>query len=105
MISGIIHLRSQCHRRRREVLYLLQLEMQALGDHRQLRHIRLGTSRMAGNEIGDELLVQPVLPVYLIEYLLELSKLRERRFTHLFQHLVLRMLRGHFQTAGYVAGD
>ena len=67
MVPCVPRLRADGHGRGCEVLHLLQLEMQVLGDDGKLRHIRYLASRMTGYEVGYQLLVQSVLPVDALE--------------------------------------
>ena len=56
--TSVEHCGRQGHRRRREVLYLFRPIMHALGLLGQQNHIAVSTSRVRGDEIRDELLVQ-----------------------------------------------
>lgn len=67
---------------RGEVLHLLQMEVELLGDNRQLCHIFFGASRMAAYEVRYDLLSQVQFLVQAVEYPLEAVELFERRFTH-----------------------
>ena len=57
MIPRIVDLRGERHGGRREVLHLFQLEMQLLGDSGQFGHVDLSAAGMAGDEVGNQLLV------------------------------------------------
>ena len=57
MIAGVVNLRGKGHGRGGEVLHLLEMKMQILGLDSQLRHIFFPASGVAGDEVGDELLV------------------------------------------------
>ena len=82
MIAGIPSLSGYGHRCRREVLYLFQVEVQTLGDDCQFGHVLLRASRMAADEVGDDLLAQTFVAVDAVEYALELLELFERRLAH-----------------------
>ena len=81
------------------------MEVQFLGNLRQLRHICLGTSRMTGDEVGDELLVEVLLLIDAIEKTLEVVELLERRLAHQLEHLVAGMFRCHLQPSADMTGD
>lgn len=70
------------HGRWREVLNLLKLESEFAGDAGQLSHILLMTAGMAGDEVGDDLLVQALLTADTVEDALEIIELLERGFAH-----------------------
>lgn len=74
-IRVITRVKSCCtdsHRRRREVLHLFEVEVQVLCDDGQLSHILLVTSRVAADEVGNELLVEVSLFVDFIKQPLEI---------------------------------
>ena len=75
--ARVEYLSAQSHGRGREILYLLQFEIQSFSDDGKFGHILLGASRMAANKIGDKLLAQAAILVYLVKSFLELLKLRE----------------------------
>ena len=83
------------HRRGRKVLHLLQLEVELLGLDGQLSHISLRTTRMAGDEVGDNLLVQVLLAIDAVEDALEVVELLERGLAHQVKHAFAGMLRCH----------
>ena len=70
------------HGSRREVLHLLQMEVQRVCHYGQFGHVFFRAARVATDEIGDDLLVQPGLAVDAFEYVFERFKLVERRFAH-----------------------
>ena len=88
-----------------EVLHLLQVEVEPLGDDSQFGHVLLVAVGMAGDEVGDELLVQAFFAVDAVEHLLECFKLLERRFAHDGQHVVRRVLGSHLEPSADVAGN
>ena len=65
-----------------KVLNLFELEVKMLGDDSQLGHIGLRASWVAGNEIGDDLLVEMLLAIDTVKDALELVELLERGLTH-----------------------
>ena len=93
------------HGRRREVLYLFELEVHVFREDGQLGHVFLVTSGMRRNEVGDDLLAQVFLAVDAVEDALELSELTERRFAHEHEHAVAGVLGGHFESSADVARD
>ncbi len=58
-----------------EVLHLFELEVKALGQYCQFCHVRLRTSRVAGDEVGDELLTQALLTTDAVEKALKVVEL------------------------------
>ena len=58
----------------RKVLHLFQLEVHPFRQHGQLRHVFFRATRMAADEVRDDLLAQPGFPVNSIEYVLKLPK-------------------------------
>ena len=82
VVASIPRLSRYRHRCGREVLYLLQLEVQLLGLDCQLCHICFRTTRMAGDEVGDYLLVEMLLAIDAVEDALEVVELLERRLAH-----------------------
>ena len=105
IVAGVEHLGRDGHGRRREVLNLFQLIAHFTGNLCQLRHVGLGTTGMAGDEVGDDLLAQTFLLVDAVELALEVEELLKRRLAHQHQHMVAGMLRRHLQSAADVAGD
>ena len=87
------------HRRRREVLHLFEMEIQFLGDFSQLLHVGFGASGMAGDEVGDELLVEVLLLIDAVEDALEVVELLERGLAHTQQHTVAGVFGGYLQSA------
>ena len=101
--SGIPHLGADGHRGRGEVLHLLQLEVEALGDEGKTRHICLMAAWVAADEIGDNLLAKTFAAVDVIEKSFEGLKLCERGLAHESQHLIAGVLGGDFQPAAHMA--
>ena len=93
------------HGRGREVLNLFKLEVEMFGDDSQLGHIGLTASGMAGDEVGDDLLVEMLLAIDAVEDALELVELLERRFAHQRQHMVGSVLWSHLQASADVILD
>ena len=65
-----------------KVLNLFELEVKMLCDDSQLGHIGLCATWVAGNEIGDDLLVEMLLAIDAVEDALELVELLERWLAH-----------------------
>ena len=96
IVTRIPRLSRDCHGCGGEVLNLFELEVEMLGDDSQLGHIRLRTPWMAGDEIGDDLLVEMLLAIDAVEDALELVELLERGFAHEVQHAVAGVFRSNF---------
>ena len=77
IVARVPRLCGYCHGRRREVLHLFQLEVQLLGLDSQLSHVSLRTAWMAGDEVGDNLLVEMLLAIDAVEDALEVVELLE----------------------------
>lgn len=71
VISGVPHLCADGHGSWGEILHLFQLEVQTFGDESQVGHVRLAASRMAADEIRDDLLSQAFFLVDVVEDPLE----------------------------------
>ena len=84
---------------RRKVLYLLEMEIETLGDDCQFGHILLLTARMAGDEVGDDLLAKTLLAINTVEDALKLVELLERGLAHEVEHTVAGVLGGYLQTS------
>ena len=84
---------------------LFQLEIKLLGLDSQLSHIRFRTSRVTGNEVGDNLLIEVFLTIDAIEDALEVIELLERWLTHEVENTLAGMLRGNLQTTTDVILD
>ena len=97
--TGIEHLGSHRHRGRCEVLNLFQFIAHLTGNGSQIGHVSLRASRMAGDEVGDNLLAQSFLAVDAVEDALELIELLERWLAHQFEHVVAGMFRSHLQSS------
>ena len=83
------------HRRGREILHLFEVEVETLGDDGELGHVLLQTSGMGGDEVGDDLLMEPFFAVDAVEESLELVELLEGGFAHEVEHTVAGVLRCH----------
>lgn len=75
MISAIPCLGAYGQRRRRKILHLLQLEVEAFSYYRQLCHVGLCASRMTTYEVGNNLLSKVFFFVYLVEDTLKIVEL------------------------------
>ena len=58
---------------------------------------------MAGDEVGDNLLIEVFLTIDAIEDALEVVELLERRFTHQVKHAFAGMFRSYLQSSADVA--
>ena len=105
MVTCVPRLRADGHGRGREVLHLLQVEIEPLGDDGQFGHVFLVAAGVAGDEVGDELLAQALLLVDAVENLLECLELGKWRLAHDAQHTVAGVLGRHLQASADVAGD
>ena len=75
------------------------------GDGGQLGHILLVTAWVAGDEVGDDLLIEMLLTTDAVELALEVLELLERWLAHEVEHTVTGVLRGHLQSSADVASD
>ena len=105
MVARVPNLGGYRHGRGREVLHLLQVEIQAFGDDGQLCHVFLMATGMAGDEIRDELLAESCLLIDAVEQLLERLEQAERRLAHDAEHAVGGMFGSHLETPANVAGN
>ena len=99
VIARIPCLCSYCHRCGREVLHLLEMEVELLCRDGQLGHVPSPASRVAAYEVRDNLLSQSLFPAYPVEYCLELSEKAERGFPHQAQDIGRCVLGRHLQSA------
>lgn len=75
------------------------MEVQGLCLVAQAFHILLGAAGMAGDEVWDKLVAQPLFGADAAEVGVELAEERKRRLAHQLQDVVLRVLGSHFQAA------
>lgn len=87
----------------REVLHLLELEIEVFGYHCQFCHVLSSASGVGTDEVRDELLAQFVATVYVIEDALEVMKQLEGRFAHEVKHTVGCVFGGNFEAAADMA--
>ena len=99
VVARIPRLGGVGHRRRREVLYLFEVEVEILSDDGEFGHIGLVAAWVGADEVGDDLLMESLFAVDAVEDALELVELLERGFAHESQYPVAGMLGGHLQTA------
>ena len=99
VIARVPGLGGVSHRRGGEVLYLFEVEVEALGDDGQFGHILLMTAWMGRYEVGDNLFSEILLAVDAVELALEFIELLERRLAHEVEHAIAGVLGGHLQTA------
>ena len=81
------------------------MEVQALGDYRQLCHILFMTARMRTDEVWNDLLVETLFLVDLVKDALELVEQIERWLAHELQDLRTGMFRRHLQSAAHMLGN
>lgn len=105
IVARIPCLSGNGHGCRCEVLYLFQVEVHLLRQHRQLSHVFFAASWMATNEIRYELLAKILFSVDAVEGALELFEEPERRFSHQLQHAVGGVFGCHFQSSADMAGN
>lgn len=86
-------------------MYLLEMEVEALGDDSQFGHILFQTSWMRTDEVGDDLLMQVLFLIDAIEDTLEIVELLEGGFSHESQDPVAGVLGSHLQSATDVTAD
>ena len=99
IVTRIPRLSRDCHGCGGEVLNLFELEVKMLGDNSQLSHIGLRATWVAGDEIGDDLLVEMLLAIDAVEDALELVELLERRLAHEVQYAVAGVFGSNLQTS------
>ena len=75
MISAIPCLGAYSHRRRRKILHLLQLEVEAVSYYRQLCHVGLCAPWMTAYEVRNNLLTKVLLFIYMVEDTLKIVEL------------------------------
>ena len=102
VITCIPCLSTNRHRRGREVLYLLQLEVKALGLNCKFSHILLMAAGMTAYKVRYELLSQSSLLVNALEYFCKLLELLERRLTHKLKHIVRCVFGGNLKTSAHM---
>ena len=100
MKTRVIDFGSQRHGCWRKILHLFQFKVQLLRLNSQIGHILVVTTRVTGDKIRNQLLIQSCFPVYPLELLLELSEISKRRFAHQIQHRIRRMFGRHLQPSG-----
>ena len=85
------------HRRRREILHLLQMEIKRLCLGGEFGHCFLGAAGVRRYEVGNKLLSHSRLCVYSVEKCLELLEKAERRLAHHRQNGIRRVFGGYFE--------
>ena len=88
----------------REVLHLLELEVEVLGYGCQFCHVLGGASGMAAYEVWYNLLVEVLTTANILENLLELVEETEGWFAHDIENVVAGVLGRHLQSATHVIG-
>lgn len=82
VIASVPGFRRVGHWRGGEILNLFQMEVKVLGDDSQFGHVLFTASRMAADEVGDNLLIEILFTVDAVELALELIELLERGLAH-----------------------
>lgn len=99
MQAAVVNFGRYRHGRWGEILHLFELEIEALGLGGQLGHGLFGTAWVGRDEIRDDLLPQAILFINVVEHGLEFVEELERWLAHDFQHLVVGVFGGDFQSA------
>ncbi len=102
MHARIINLRCHRHGCRCEILHLLKVEIQLTRLNCQLGHVDFRAPGVRRNEVGNELLTQVLTLIQSVEYAFKIVEQRKRRLAHHIEHLVLGVLRGHFQSTAHM---
>lgn len=89
----------------REVLHLLKLEVEALGEHGKFGHVFGCASGMRADEVGDELLMEVMAAVHLIEDALEVVEELEGWLAHEVEHTLGGVFGGYLEAAAHMLGD
>ena len=105
VVTRVEHLRRDGHRGGGKVLHLLKTIAHLTRNLCQLSHVSLRTTRVTGNEVGDNLLVEAFFAIDSVKLALEVEELLEGGLAHEHQDVVGSVLRSHFQTSADVAGD
>ena len=105
VIARIPCLGGNGHGCRCKILNLFKLEIEMFGDDSQLSHVSLPATWMAGDEVGDDLLVEMLLTVDAVEDTLELVELLERWLAHQLQYMVAGMLGSYLQASADMVLD
>ena len=71
MKTAVVDFGGHCHRGRREVLHLFEMEIESFGLYGQFGHVNLRAARMRRYEVGNELLSQAIAGVYSVKNLFE----------------------------------
>ena len=81
------------------------MEIETLGDDCQFGHILLLTARMAGDEVGDDLLAKTLLAINTVEDALKLVELLERGLAHEVEHTVAGVLGGYLEATRHMTSN
>lgn len=98
VLARVEHHRREGHRRGCEVLHLLEVEVQ-FAEHllRECAHVLLRASGVRRDEVGDELVGQPLAVADTVEVGIQPLEEGERRLAHELQHPLFGMLGRHLQ--------
>ena len=105
VVASIPCFGADCHGSGREVLYLLQVEIEVFGDDGKFSHIFFLATWMAAYEVRDYLLLQIFFLVDAVKDTFELIEELERRLAHLIEHLVGSVLGRDLESTAHMATD
>ena len=105
VVARVPSLSGNGHWRGGEVLYLFEVEVEALGDNGEFCHVLLLTAGVGGDEVGDDLLTEPFFAVDAVEKAFEFVELLEGGFAHKVEHTLAGVLWCHFQASADMTGD
>ena len=88
-----------------KILYLLEMEIEVLGNHCQFGHILFLTAWVAGDEVGNDLLAKTLLAINLIEDSLELVELLERGLAHEVEYTIAGVLGSYLESTRNMTGN
>ena len=103
--AGVPGFCGDCHGGRREVLHLLQLEVEVFGLCCQFCHILSCATRVRADEVGDDLLAQVFAAIDVVEDALEVVEELEGRLAHEVEHTVGCVFGSYLQATAHVARD
>ena len=106
ILARVEHHRRERHRRGGQVLHLFEREMQP-AQHLagQRLHVAFGAARVRRDEVGDQLVVEPVAAADRAEVVVEPLEKGEGRFAHQCEHPLLGVLGSDFEPSRRVMAD
>lgn len=93
------------HGGRGEVLHLFELEIKILGQCGKFGHVFGCAARVAADEVGDDLLSEVFLAVYVVKDTLEVVEETERGFAHKGEYAVGGVFGCYLKTAADMTCD